>query len=480
MNATTTLPTSPLAARGWVVLLLVLPWIHPWAPGPQPNTLPLLISWGCLAVLMVQDGLPDADELAQAWFWAALVSSVVGLLQYFGLADRLHNWMHVPPTLGEAMGNLRQRNQLATLTSLGAVAMLYWNAQGLPKRHALAGLALLAIGNAATNSRTGLLQWVGLLILQGLWQWGSPGRRPPWSWSLLLGAWAVYSLASLALPETLNLLEDSHVSSAFRRMGEQNGCSSRLVLWSNVLQLIGEHPWVGWGWDELKYAHYMAHYPGMRFCEILGNAHNLPLHLAFAIGIPATLLLVLVGVGLVVRQRAWQIHRHADALGWGVLAMIGLHSLLEYPLWYGPFQLAALFAVLLLWPAARGWLSRHRHLTQGAGIALLMLVALIGLDYHRMRQIYLPEGQRSTLWQGEAWTMAAQTWFFQPAYRFAELGTTPVTTENAGSVLELAQEVMHYSPEPRVITRLIDAARQSGNTALADWHENQRQLVYGK
>ena len=34
---------------------------------------------------------------------------------------------------------------------------------------------------------------------------------------------------------------------------------------------------------------------------------------------------------------------------WAVLAAIGLHSLVEYPLWYGPFQIAAAISVGLLW-----------------------------------------------------------------------------------------------------------------------------------
>ena len=40
------------------------------------------------------------------------------------------------------------------------------------------------------------------------------------------------------------------------------------------------------------------------------------------------------------------------------MAVIGLHSLLEFPLWYGPFQLVALLAVCLLcpWPLPR-WVS---------------------------------------------------------------------------------------------------------------------------
>ena len=112
-------------------LLLVLPWLQPWAPGPEPNTFPLLISWATLALLMLSARVPTAHELARAWAWAAMLSSLMGLLQYFGEAGRLGGWVHVHATLGEASSNLRQRNQLATLTSIGAAAVLWWHAHGL-------------------------------------------------------------------------------------------------------------------------------------------------------------------------------------------------------------------------------------------------------------------------------------------------------------------------------------------------------------
>ena len=41
-------------------------------------------------------------------------------------------------------------------------------------------------------------------------------------------------------------------------------------------------------------------------------------------------------------------------MAWAVLAVIGLHSLLEYPLWYGPFQIA--FGLCLAWL----WLTGRR------------------------------------------------------------------------------------------------------------------------
>ena len=46
--------------------------------------------------------------------------------------------------------------------------------------------------------------------------------------------------------------------------------------------------------------------------------------------------------------------------------------------------------------------------------------------------------------------------------QFAELTLTTVTRENAGAVHELAQRVMHFSPEPRVIVKLIESAELLG------------------
>ena len=477
-------PANPSVLRvpnGLVAVLLVLPWIHPWAPGPQSNTIPMLISWGSLAILLMLARWPSAIELAQTWAFAALVSSVMGLLQYFGEASHWAAWMHVPEFLGDAVGNLRQRNQLATLTSIGAVAVLWWHAHhGLRTAHAIWMMALLALGNAATGSRTGLLQWFLLPILAGLWQGLASNRRPVWSWSVLLCALALYLGGSVVLPQALAAWQGTEISSALVRMGEVSGCGSRSVLWSNVLHLISQKPWTGWGWNELKYAHYMATYPGPRFCDILGNAHNLPLHLAFAFGVPVALAALGAVIAIVLRARPWQLSTPESSLAWGVMALIGLHSLLEYPLWYGPFQLALLWSVLLLWPAGGATLARYRLGLQALGMAGLCLIALMAWDYHRTRQIYLAPALRSSLWQNDPWQAARNSWFFSDAVRFAEVTSTPVTPDNAESMLDSSLKVLHYSPEPRVIDKLIDSARLLGQDALADRHQAQKQAVYGK
>jgi O-antigen ligase len=456
-------------------LLIAWPWVEPWSPAPLANAVPLMVSWACLCALWLWPGAVRALDLARAWAAAALLSAVMGLLQYFGVAELASPWLHVPSQLGEAMGNLRQRNQLATLLNIGMLALLWWRTQGLSRLAAFASLALLAIGLAATHSRTGLLEVWLVLGLSLLWQRTGAMRR---TWAAALWALAVYLLASLVLPALLSFTTGEQVMAVLQRMGHDEGCGGRRVLWGNVLTLIGQKPWLGWGWDGLRYAHYITAYPGERFCDILGNAHNLPLHLAVTLGIPVALLLTLGVCAGLWRARPWRARERQHALAWSVLAMIGLHSLLEYPLWYGPFQVTVLLCAALLWPAggqgtwarlAMQW-SQVRPWVAASG---WVLIGLVAWDYARVRQIYLPASQRLSLWAEQPWTHARQTWWFGPTVQFAELTVAPVTPDNARWVLQQSLQALHYSPEPRVIHRLIDSAELLGEHELAQLHRER-------
>ena len=453
-------------------LLMVLPWIAPWSPGPQANTVPLLVSWGCIAWLLVCGQGLTALDIARAWAIAALISSAMGLIQYFGAAESFSPWVFVS-ALGEASANLRQRNQLATLLAIGVLAVLWWQAHGLKTRHALWMLALLTIGHAATASRTGLLHM--LLICSLVVFWAYRCRLETSRLSARLGFWAlaIYLLANSALPWALSVWSGQDISDALSRMGHDEGCGSRRVLWGNVLQLVGQKPWTGWGWDELKYAHYITPYgggPEQRFCNILGNAHNLPLHAAFALGIPFTLVLGLLLLAVLARAQPWLSQKPTHQLAWSVLAVIGLHSLLEFPLWYGPFQMAVLLCSVLLLSPSSGLKTGTSRSLQLAGSLLLVIVCIVGADYARARQIYMPGHQRWSVWRDDPLSAARNSWFFKRSATFAEVTTTQITPENAAWVLSSSQELLHYSPEPKVVRQLILSAHRLGRQDLVALH----------
>lgn len=71
----------------------------------------------------LREGLASTKSLAAGVVVAGLASSVIGLLQYYGHAEWLVPWT-TSPALGQSYGNLRQRNQFATLISMAWVAVL--------------------------------------------------------------------------------------------------------------------------------------------------------------------------------------------------------------------------------------------------------------------------------------------------------------------------------------------------------------------
>jgi hypothetical protein len=333
---------------------------------------------------------------------------------------------------------------------------------------------LLAVGNAASSSRTGLLQLVLLCMLCLVWT----GWRQPPVRRVFLTAVLAYGVATLALPWLAGLDLLGHGMVARLRTGDTI-CAGRVTLWSNVFHLIWQKPWLGWGWGELDYAHYMTLYPGARFCDILDNAHNLPLHLAVELGIPLAVA-VCAGSGWIIwRAKPWRETDSTRQMAWGVLAVIMLHSMLEYPLWYGPFQMAFGLCVWMLWPAPRELTAgsgQYARASVGAAIrlaaatALLAAVAYAAWDYHRISQLYLAPQSRDPAYRDDTLDKVGGSWLFRNQVLFAELTTTSLQPANARWTFDTATALLHYSPEPRVIEKVIESAVMLGRDEDALLH----------
>jgi O-antigen ligase len=481
-------------------LLLTTPWLNPFAPGPSPSVVPWLYSVACWAgalfifahclrsqryagtELQISTGSELAAAFGASWLAAGLISCLLGLAQYFDLAAFFAPWVNATQP-GEAFANLRQRNQFATLTNIALAALLYFTvrSQHTPAaarqgRAALlfAGAGLLAIGNAISSSRTGLFQLLLLCLVYTLWG----GLRVATVRPLLFNALLVYAVAMFAAPWLAGL--DASSYGAFARLGKDEACSSRLVLWSNVLHLIAQKPWLGWGWGELDYAHFITLYNEPRFCDILDNAHNLPLQLAVELGVPLSALVCGGFAWWALRQKPWAERDASRQMAWAVISVILLHSLLEYPLWYGPFQIAFGLCVVILWrwPAAESVGTTNANdvlikplaqYKQGLA-ATLTIATAIGLtacayaawDYRRVSQIYLQPEARDAAYQSDTLGHARKSLLFADQALFAELLLTPLTPATAAWVHASASRLLHYSPEPRVVEKLIESAVMLG------------------
>ena len=170
-------------------LLLTLPWLNPFAPGPSPGVAPWLFSMAMLAgvvLLFAFRGSVDAESpntanagLAKSLAWsllvAGLVSSLLALLQYLDVEAMFAPLVN-PTEPGYAFANLRQRNQFASLTNLALAVLLVWAVRAKADASkpgvtlgVVAAAALLSVGNAASSSRTGVVQIVLLCALFALW-----------------------------------------------------------------------------------------------------------------------------------------------------------------------------------------------------------------------------------------------------------------------------------------------------------------------
>jgi O-antigen ligase len=457
-------------ARGVTVFLGA---VSGWAlirSGWTPETVALATA--CLLVWMSaaaagNDGRPiDWGRVtARSWLVAALFSTFAGLCQYFGFADYLAPWINTT-SAGEAFANLRQRNQFASLTMLGMAVVLFWWPAGCRRGLAMAALIWLAVGNAVTTSRTGLLQMILMGLLAAIWPQARRWRAGLWGVAMLS-----YIVAAVALPWALEASTGIDAGHLWSRVASSAECGSRFVLWSNVAHLIAQKPWLGWGWGELDFAHFTTLYPGPRFCDILDNAHNLPLHLAVELGLPAAVLFCAGLCWALVRAKPWRESDPVRQLAWAALLVIAVHSLLEYPLWYGPFQIALGLSLGLLC-APRGAIaapvsgaSKPKH---GASLALAVLAlagsAYAAWDYHRISQIYLPVASRSPGWRDDPLPRMRDSWLFRNQVRFAELTITPLARDNAAWTHDSAADLLHFSPEPRVIEKLIDSSVMLGRS----------------
>jgi O-antigen ligase len=450
LDATATPQSQPASLQKlfWA-LLLSLGLMIAWRSYSLQNTLAAslsLASIGLAATLTAKaDQISPAKLMAWGWLVAGLFNAALGLMQYFGWTDE---------PLGTAFGFLRQRNNFATLCNIALIALIYlWHQKQLRTALAASAALLVLAGLAATTSRAGLLGLIAIALAMSL----SKNLRKAAALLVLAYAFFAWALPQIShSPETIV----ARVSSTTEGGQFQD---SRRLMWDNTLALIRQQPLLGVGWREIDHALHLTNFGATaRFPGQVDNAHNLPLQFAAELGVPFTAIWLCALVWLILRYKPWRTRAPELLLGWGILLVIGIHSLLEYPLWYAPFQIATGLASGLVFTQKKFSLrASTAHMAYGlAGTALLIFVAYAAFDYHRVRQLFIPDAERSPLYRTDTRAQAEQSWLFAAQVRYAKLSTMTKSADNAPEVYALAQEVLHFSAEPWVFKILIDAGDQ--------------------
>ena len=338
--------------------LVAMSAIGSWGLGNLPMSM-ALPAFGLLmcAVLMVACGASAARvssgpmafaALALGLLLAGLASSGVAFVQVFAPAWTDIDWISPSNNVGVATGNLRQPNQLSSVLIWGLVAAVALHELRWLSRLTLWVVALPIVwAIELTSSRTGALN---LIILFG---WALLDRRLSRATRWLLASLPLlYGViyGGMAWMNSTGLAQ--HIAVAGRaRVLEKIGVgdvNSRLVLWQNTIEILIKEPWTGVGFGEFGISWFLSPL-STRPRDIFDNTHNLILQLTVELGVPLALLVIgLITIALVQGvARAKSASGDAGMAARGSLVMIttiGLHSMLEFPLWYAFFLLPTALA----------------------------------------------------------------------------------------------------------------------------------------
>jgi hypothetical protein len=354
-----------------------------------------------------------------------------------------------------------------------AMAACVW--MGVSRRappRLMAALTLLFVtGVVWSASRTGMVA-MGLFTV-----WGLVDRQLPGRWRLLLLACPVaYGLVWGGM-SLLSHLDAQVAFAAEARLHDGSDISSsRFAIWSNVWSLIKQHPWMGVGFGAFNAAWTFTSFPD-RPGAFFDHTHNLPLHWAVEHGLPIALLLTALAA-----FAWWSLVRPllspappsandttvtveptvgACAL---IVTALGLHSLLEYPLWYAHFLLPVAFAWGLGLGAGRTRASRAprkvlRRPTPPwrgpamavAGLALVACTLWNMVDYRLAAEVYAPWGRQTPLPERIATSQRQPWWGHQADYAAVTSrnlpGAAPRPADFSGTLMNLidARLMMAYA-----------------------------------
>jgi len=430
-----------------------------------------------------------------AWV-ASLACVAIACLQYFAPAWADGSLVAASTSAGRAVGNMRQPNHLATALVCAMVWTAWlWQARRLPAWLAGVSIVAMVFAVALSASRTGALSLAVLLL------WAGVDRRLPRGarWLLALTP-LVYLACWLGLAEWA-ALQQAHYYGADRLQAAADPSSSRFAIWKNALALVAAHPLTGVGWGRFNFAWTFTPFPD-RPIAFFDHTHNLPLQLAVEIGLPATaLVLGLLGWALWAARGAWSgawsgaasgassdAHTGDDAArlpsparaAFVMLVVLGVHSLLEYPLWYAYFLLPAAWALGMFIgsaPASSAMSSSARaaadrvppageasawaaRLLVVCGVAMIVGAVYTLWDHRRIERIFEPAAGAAPLAERIAEGRRSRLFGHHADY-------AAVTNPPRDTVLSSFRRPLLQLVDVRLLTAYIEALKAAGEDRKA-------------
>jgi len=424
----------------WAMVLLSA-WVRMWIQAGH----------GRLLAETVMTGVLIAGLLQAASIW----------LQMLQLEQWLSPWLNRSASFPRQGGFLSQPNLCASLMVSAMVCLVFLkpeegeqSARPTPWRLIAMGFMMLAV--YATSSRTGYLE---VFLVSAMLALVRQRLKISWIWVALL----VWQLLAIGLGEVLasfglmsgQLLEDS------RRAVEASG-NHRLRILSDVWLVIQQHPLMGVGWRQLQVTQVLT--PGIS--EPVDHAHNIVAQIQVELGVLGTLsLLVFAGFWLF-KKKPWREANGAELAMVCVVMVLGLHSLLEYPLWHAMFLFLFGFAFSLL-PEETYPVRLPLWLVKGLGLVLVFCAAWFYIDHHKSLSAYERFSQNQS--KEELVANNKTVWWNRLLFESIFMINTPVNDNTRPVLRSIAKENANvYSQTIFINLPLLKIKIQDGETEVAN------------
>ncbi len=349
--------------------------------------------------LRVELGLPAlATALAVFLLAGAELNTLAGILQHYRWNTFL-NPVITAKTSHAVYGNLAQPNHYANYIALGMISLglLYARFSMRIWQVALLAVPMLFV-MVLSGSRSSWLYLLSAAGLAFLWQRRDQTLRPLlyFTLALLLAFGLMHFVVQIPWLEGAT----GSVTTTERLFGDNASGAIRLHLWREAVLIFLQFPLLGAGFGQFAFQHFQLaaelHNPALT--GLYNNAHDLVMQTAAEAGLSGVLIL-LGTLGMWFRQSV----RGAQFTiyhwwGYAILAVLGIHSLLEYPLWYLYFMGVA--AIMLGIFDTTTYRLELRNVGRASAAIMLVLGALsltqMFLGYQRLENALVLRSKIST------------------------------------------------------------------------------------
>jgi O-antigen ligase len=338
----------------------------------------MMLGWHLRAEL----GLPAvATVLAVFLLVGAELNTLAGILQHYRWNTFLNPFVTLKTSVA-VYGNTAQPNHYASYLAFGLISLglLHVRLSMRAWQTALLAAPMLFV-MVLSGSRS---SWLYLLFVAGLAFWVQKrdrAARPVLYYSLLLvlGFWLMHFVVQIPLLEG----STGSVTTAQRLFGDNASGAIRAQLWREAGLIFAQFPLLGAGFGQFAFQHLQLavemHNPSI--VGLYNNAHNLVMQTAAEAG-TAGLIVLLLTLGMwlwqaFARGAQWTMYQW---WGYAVLAVLGIHSMLEYPLWYAYFVGVAAFMLGMF--DVTGYRLELRNVGRVSVALMLLLGALSLLQVH--------------------------------------------------------------------------------------------------